>query len=107
MLDVLAGGECVKDLLLVLSVELVLVADVSELGGRINEQDLVVLLGLLQHDDAGRDRGAEEEVWRQLDNGVDVVVVDEVLADLLLRAAAVEHAGELNDRRGAVHCEPD
>ena len=68
--------------------------------------DLVVGLRLLQHDDAGRDRRAEEEVGRELDDGVDVVVVDEVLADLLLGAAAVEHAGELDDRGGAVDGEP-
>ena len=50
--------------------------------------------------------GAEEEIRRQLDHRVDVVVVNEVLADLLLGAAAVENAGELNDRRSAVHREP-
>ena len=78
----------------------------DELRGRVDEQRLVVGLGLLEHDDAGRDRRAEEEVRRKLDDGVDVVVVDEVLADLLLGAAAVEHAGELDDRGGAVDREP-
>ena len=67
---------------------------------------LLSVLDLLQHDHAGRDRGAEEQVRRELDDGVDEVVVDQVLADLLLRAAAVEHAGELDDRCGAVHRKP-
>ena len=67
---------------------------------------LLSALRLLQDDDAGGDRGAEEQIRRKLDDGVDVVVVDEVLADLLLRAAAVEHAGELDDRRCAVHRQP-
>jgi hypothetical protein len=64
--------------------ELVLVADARELGRRVDEQHRVVGLRLLQHDDARGDRGAEEEVRRELDHGVHVVVVDEVLADLLL-----------------------
>jgi hypothetical protein len=86
--------------------QLVLVAAAHELGGGVDEQRGVVALGLLQHDDAGGNRGAEEEVGRQLDDGIDVVVVDQVLADLLLCAAAIEHAGKLDDRRRAVDRQP-
>ena len=86
--------------------ELVLVALPNELGGGVDEQHLVVELGLLQHDDAGRDRGAEEQIGRQLDHRIDIVVVDQVFADLLLRATAIEDAGELDDRRGAVDGQP-
>ena len=99
-------AEGVEDRLLVVGGELVLVALAGELRRGVDEQDLVVGLRLLEHDDAGRDRRAEEQVRRELDDGVDVVVVDEVLADLLLRTAAVEHAGELDDRRRAVDGEP-
>ena len=44
------------------------------------------------HQDAGRDAGAVEQVRRQADDGLDEVVVEELLADLLLRAAAEQHA---------------
>ena len=106
MLDALALGESIENLLLVGLGELVLVAAAGEFGGGVDEQGGVVVLGLLQHDDAGGDGGAEEQVRRQLDHRIDIVVVDEVLTDLLLRAAAVEHAGELDDGRGAVDRQP-
>jgi hypothetical protein len=102
----LAAYELVENLLLVSLGELVLVARPGEERRGVDEEDRVVGLALLEHDDAGGDRRAEEEVGRQLDDGVDVVVVDEVLADLLLRTAAVEHAGELDDRGRAVDGQP-
>ena len=43
-------------------------------------------LGLFQHHDAGRDRRAVEQVVRQLDDAVDKIVIDQILADLLFRA---------------------
>ena len=64
------------------------------------------MLGLLQHDNTGGDGGAEKEIRRQLDDSIDVVVVDQVLADLLLRAAAIEHAGKFDDGSCAVHRQP-
>lgn len=73
--------------------QLVFVADALELLGAVNEQDRVVRFRFLQDDDAGGDGGAEKEVGRELDDGVDVVVVDEVLADLAFGAATVQDAG--------------
>ena len=44
------------------------------------------------HEDAGRDARAVEEIGRQADDGLDEVLFEELLADLLFRAAAKEHA---------------
>ncbi|MOA01479.1 hypothetical protein D3C78_1208900 [compost metagenome] len=86
--------------------QLVLVAAAHEQAGGVDEQRGVVALGLLQHDDAGSDGGAEEQIRRQLDDSIDVVVVDEVLANLGLRTAAIEHARELDNCCGAVDRQP-
>lgn len=103
---VLPLGEGVQDGLDVFFGELVAVGDFHALLAGIDEQGGVVLFGLFQHHDTGGDGGAEEEVVGQLDDGVDEVVVDEVLADFLLRAAAVHHAGEADDGGGAVGGQP-
>ena len=86
--------------------ELVAVCDLDALLGRVQKQRMVIALGLFQHHDAGRDRRAVEQVIRQLDDAVDEVVVDQVFADLLFRAAAVHHAGEADDCRRAVGRQP-
>ena len=106
MTDVGPLGECLQDHLLVLRRELVLVALPHELLRGIHEQDAIVLFRLLENDDAGFDVRPEEQVGRELDDGVDIVVLHQVLADLSLRGAAVEHARELDDRRRPIHRQP-
>lgn len=86
--------------------KLVAVCDLDALLGRVQKQRMVIPLGLFQHHDAGRDRRAVEQVVRQLDDAVDEVVVDQVFADLLFRAAAVHHAREADDGRRAVGRQP-
>ena len=86
--------------------KLVAVCDLDALLGRIEKQRMVISLGLFQHHDAGGDRRAVEQVVRQLDDAVDEVVVDQVFADLLFRAAAVHDAGEADDRGRAVSRQP-
>jgi hypothetical protein len=49
-------------------------------------------LRLAQHEDAGGKAGAVEEVGRQADHRLDQVVLQQVLADLALDAAAEERA---------------
>lgn len=86
--------------------ELIAVGDLDALLGCVQKQRMVIPLGLFQHHDAGRDRRAVEQVVRQLDDAVDEVVVDQVFADLLFRAAAVHDAREADDRRRAVGRQP-
>ena len=86
--------------------ELVAVGDLDALLGRVQKQRMVIPLGLFQHHDAGGDCRAVEQVIRQLDDAVDEVVVDQVFADLLFRAAAVHDAGEADDCRRAVGRQP-
>ena len=62
-----------------------------ELGG-IDELDLALaVLGLLvgEHPDVGGDAGVVEDVVRELDDGFQQVVLDEVLADVTGTAAGI------------------
>lgn len=86
--------------------EFVLVTLVHKLLAAVNEEYAVVFLALLENDDAGGNRGAEEKVRRQLEHRVYVVVVNKVLAYLLLRATAIQHAGKLNNGGSALGGEP-
>ena len=87
----------VLDLLDVLRPQRVLVLPLGVLGVGVDEEDLVaqaVRLVARQHQDGGRDARAVEELGRQADDGLDhaAVVGQQPLADLLLLAAAEEHA---------------
>ena len=95
--DVGEGVVRRHDLLDVLGEEVVLRAPCSELGVGVDEEHLAATLRRLrslrsQHEDAGGDAGAVEEVGRQADDRVEEVVVEQALADLSLGAAAEEHA---------------
>ena len=71
------------------------------LGG-VDEEDVASCAVLREdHDDDG-DAGREEEVRRQADDRLDVVVLDEVFADLFLGAAAEEDAVWQDDGHDAV-----
>ena len=101
VLEAVEGGD---DLLDVLGTQVVLRAAGVELGVGIDEEHLAAAVcGLVRvrrlagevrthHQDAGRDAGAVEQVRRQADDGLDEVLFEELLADLLLRPAAKEHA---------------
>ncbi len=65
----------VDDLLDMLVGQVVLSRAPLEVLGRVDEQDIIGLLALLQDEDADRDSGRVEQVRRQGDNGVDVPVV--------------------------------
>lgn len=86
--------------------QLVVVRDFDKFVGRIDKEYVVGRLGVLQHHDAGRNGRSEKEVCRQLDDAIDLVVVNEIFADLLFRAAAVHDAGEADNRCRAVACQP-
>ena len=86
--------------------KLVLVALMDKLLRGVNEEDVGIGLALLQHDDAGGNGDTEEKVVGQLDDRIDEVVLDEIAAYLLLRAATIEHTGKLDDGRRAVGGEP-
>lgn len=86
--------------------ELVVVRHLHTFCRRIHKEGGVVGLIAFKHHDAGGYGGAKEEVAWQLNDGVDEVVVDQVLADFLFGAAAVHHAWETNDGSGAVAGEP-
>ena len=99
-------GEGLHDLIHVGLRELVVVCDLDAFVGRVEEQDFIIGLSLFEYHDAGGNGSAEEKIGGQLDDAVDEVVVDEVLPDLLLRAAAVHDAREADDGGRAVGREP-
>ena len=53
---------------------------------------------LVEHDDAGGNAGAVEEVRRQADDALDVAAPDDLAADVGLGAAAEQHAVRQDDR---------
>ena len=77
--------------------KLVVVCDLDALIGGVNEQHLAVRLAFFQHHDTGGDRGAEKQIAGELNHAVHKVVVDEILANFLLRPAAIHDAGEADD----------
>ena len=99
---------CIKpqDVLDVLRCEFVAVRDLDTFLRCVDKDGLRIRLGLFEYHDAGRDRRPEEEIFRQLDHGVDVVTVHKVLTDFLLCAAAVHDAREADNRCRAARCEP-
>lgn len=86
--------------------QLIVVGHLDALAGGVDKQGFVVRLVLFQHHNAGSDAGAKEQVAGQLDDAVDEVVIDEILADFLLRPAPVQDAGETHDSGGAVGRQP-
>ena len=104
--DLGAAGEGAHDALDVFLGQSIVVGHFDALARGVDEQGLAVRLVLFQYHDAGGDTGAEEQVAGQLDDAVDEVVVDQVLADLLLRPAPVQDAGETDDGGGAVGRQP-
>ena len=63
-----------------------------ELPAGVDEEHAVVRLVAPEEQDGRRDAGAVEEVGGQADDGVQQVLLDQLLADLALAAAPEEHA---------------
>ena len=83
------------------SSQLVLAFAFLEVLGGVDEEHVVRLLALLQHQDADRDAGGVEEVGGQADDGVDVAVLEQLGADAFFGAATEEHAVGQDDRHHA------
>jgi len=58
----------------------------------VDEEHVVRLLALLEHEDADGDAGGIKQIGGQADDGVDVAVFEQFGADAFLRAATEEHA---------------
>jgi hypothetical protein len=65
----------------VLRAQLVLALAFHEMLSGVDEEYVVGLLALLEHEDADRDAGGVEEIRRQADDGVDVAVLEQLGAD--------------------------
>ena len=90
--------EHAENAVLVFFGQAVLVAILLELLRGIDEQHTVVgTCTLAQHDDADGYAHTKEEIRRQLDDGVHIVVLDEPVADGALLASTIEHTGKLHD----------
>ena len=101
-----AVGKSVYNAVNILRCQLIVVGHLDALAGGVDKQGFVVRLVLFQHHNAGSDAGAKEQVAGQLDDAVDEVVIDEILADFLLRPAPVQDAGKTHDSGGAVGRQP-
>ena len=92
--DVGLPGEGVDDPVDVLLAQAVLGAVLHEALGGVDHEDALAGGGVLlvEHDDAGGDAGAVEEVGGQADDALEVAGADELLADDGLGIAAEEDA---------------
>ena len=88
----LEGLIRVHDLLDVLVGEQALVLGVLVLAGGVDEEDIAGGAGFAEDQNGGGDAGAEEEIRRQADDGLQQVFLDELLPDLALRRTAKQHA---------------
>jgi len=92
--------EDVDDAVNVLVAQAVLVAVLHEAFAGVDHEDASAGGGMLlvEHQDAGRDAGAIEQVGRQADDALDVAAADDILADGCLGVAAEEHPMGQNHR---------
>lgn len=95
-----------QDVLYILRRELVVARDLDALLAGVDKEDGVVAFGLFEHHDGGGNAGAKKEIIRQLNNAIDKVIVDQILPDLLLSAAAIQDPREADDRRRAAGRQP-
>lgn len=86
--------------------EFVIIGDLDKFVGGVDEEDFAVGLVLFHDEDAGSDTGAEKQIGRELNNCVDEILVDEVLADFLFSAAAIHDAREADDSGGTARRKP-
>ena len=97
MIDIGLAVEHRHDLFDVRIQQRVVVRFLLEQAAGIDELRGGVGLVFGQHQDVHGDGGAKEQVGRQRDHRFHVVVVHQVLADLLLRPAAIKDTREAND----------
>ena len=86
------------DLVDMLGLELVLPFSFLKVLGGVDEENIVRLFALLEHQDTHGNTGGVEEVGRQSDDGVDVAVFEQLGPDALFCTAAKEHAMGQDDR---------
>jgi hypothetical protein len=77
-----------------LGLELVLLFAFLEVLGGIDEQHVVGLLALLERQDAHRDAGGVEEIGGQANDGINVVVLERIGADIFLGTAPEQYTVE-------------
>ena len=100
--DVLAVAHGVGNLLDVAGTKTVLLAVFHESLVGIDDEHIVLLTMLLQHHDERRNACAEEDVGWKTDDGIDIVFLYEVGADLLLLASTEQHAVRQYDSQNAI-----
>ena len=100
--DVLAVAHGVGSLLDVAGTKTVLLAVFHESLAGIDDEHIVLLTMLLQHHNERRNACAEEDVGWKTDDGIDIVFLYEVGADLLLLASTEQHAVRQYDCQNAI-----
>ena len=106
MRDLRAVCVGVYDAVDVFGRQLVVIRDLDALIRRVNEKRFAVAFASLHHQNAGCNGSAEKEVGGQLYHAINSVFSHEVLPYFLFRTAAVQDAGEADNRRRAVCREP-
>ncbi|MPM39426.1 hypothetical protein SDC9_86059 [bioreactor metagenome] len=68
----------------------------------VDEQDIVIFLAFLQHQNTDGDSGGEKEIGGQADYRIDVVVLQQFFPDTFFRPASEQYAVRQNDRHRTV-----
>ena len=97
MLLLFAGKHRFFDALDVIFREFVLVAFVHKLVACVNKQHAVVAFRLFEYYDACCDRDTKEQIIWKLNNSVNLVVLNQVFANLALGTASIQYSRELDD----------
>ena len=91
------AGKSVDDAVNILLAQAVFLAILAKAFGCIDHKDGSAAggLGLIEHNDTGRNAGAVKEVGRQADDALDHAALDQIAADDAFGIAAKQHAVDL------------
>ena len=109
---VLAAAEGIDDAVDVLLAQAVLGAVLDEAAAGVDHEDTLAGMGVLlvQHQDAGGNAGAVEQIGRQADDALEDAGAHQLLADVGLGIAAEQHAVRQDDGAlagGGLHAADD
>ena len=68
----------------------------------VDEQDIVIFLAFLQHQNTDGDSGGEKEIGRQADYRIDIVVLQQFFADAFFCPASEQYAVRQDDRHRTI-----
>ena len=85
-------GHAIDNALDVACLQMVFFAYLDEILGSVNHQHVVTFALLAQNHDDGGNAGAEKDIGRQPDNGINMIVFNQIFTDFLFFTTPKKHA---------------